>query len=90
MSVQIFNKLPALKEVRVHLCPKTSTSNAAREFINKYYSAIKKSNPDLPILVRECSGIEPKIWFRFSYGKEKSVSLSKMSSHEIAQLFENK
>lgn len=91
MSVQILKKLsPALKEVRIHLCPKTSTSNSTRQFIMQYYAGIKQKNPDLPILVRECTAIEPKIWFRFEYGKETSASLSKLSPDQIAELFKDK
>lgn len=91
MSVQILKKFtPALKEVRIHLCPRTPTSNATRQFITQYYAGIKKNNPALPILVRECTGIEPKIWFRFEYGKETSKPLANMSSDQIAELFKDK
>lgn len=91
MSVQILKKFtPALKEVRIHLCSKTSTSNATREFIDKYYLGIKQNNPTLPILVRECTGIEPKLWFRFEYGKEVSTSLTNLNTEQIAELFEDK
>lgn len=30
--------------------------------------ALKKANPDFPILIRECSGVQPKLWAR--YGKQ--------------------
>lgn len=26
---------------------------------------LKKANPDFPILIRECSGVQPKLWARF-------------------------
>lgn len=91
MSVQILKKLsPALKEVRIHLCPKTSTSNSTRQFVIQYYAGIKQKNPDLPVLVRECTAIEPKIWFRFEYGKEISVPLSNLTTDQIAELFKDK
>lgn len=38
-----------------------------REFIEQHYVTLKKANPDFPILIRECSGIQPKLWAR--YGK---------------------
>lgn len=38
-----------------------------REFIEKHYVTLKKANPNFPILIRECSGIQPKLWAR--YGK---------------------
>lgn len=40
-----------------------------REFIQKQYPAIKSANPTLPILIREVSGIEPKLYAR--YGNKK-------------------
>lgn len=36
-----------------------------REFIQKSYVPIKKENPNFPILIRECSGIQPCIWARY-------------------------
>lgn len=87
MSVQILQKFsPALKEIRIHLCPRGPTSNATRQFIDKYYVGIKKQNPDLPILVRECTGIEPMIWFRFEYNKEVNAPLNNLSADQIANL----
>ena len=38
-----------------------------REFIEKHYVGLKKVNPNFPFLIRECSGIEPRIYAR--YGK---------------------
>lgn len=91
MSVQILQKFsPALKEIRIHLCPRNATSNATRQFIDKYYVGIKRQNPDLPILVRECTGIEPKIWFRFEYNKETSASLNNLNADQIAKLVKEK
>ena len=91
MSVQLLKKLsPALKEVRIHLCPKGANSNATRQFIDKYYLGIKQNNPNLPILIRECTGVEPKVWFRFEYGRETSASLNNLSADQIAQVFKDK
>jgi NADH dehydrogenase (ubiquinone) 1 alpha subcomplex subunit 2 len=42
----------------------------SRNFLEKNYVDIKKGNPKFPILVRECSGIFPKMYAR--YGKKKS------------------
>jgi NADH dehydrogenase (ubiquinone) 1 alpha subcomplex subunit 2 len=55
---------PALKELRLHLCQKSAASAGVREFIEKHYIPIKTANPKFPILVRECSGITPKLWAR--------------------------
>lgn len=91
MSVQILKKFtPTLKEVRIHLCPKASSSNATRQFIQKYYTGIKQSNPSLPILIRECSGVDPKVWFRFEYGRETSAPLNNLNTDQIAELFKDK
>lgn len=38
-----------------------------REFVNKHYAQIKTANPKTPILIRECSGVQPRLWAR--YGK---------------------
>lgn len=52
---------------------------------------MKQSNPDTPILIREATGVQPKLWARYgmlcssykcivlieaAYGKEKSESLA--------------
>ncbi|XP_075236196.1 NADH dehydrogenase (ubiquinone) B8 subunit [Lycorma delicatula] len=65
-----------LKELRIHLCQKSPSSKGVREFIEKSYVPIKKENPKFPILIRECSGIEPIVWARYDYGEEKCVPLS--------------
>ena len=41
-----------------------------RDFIEKEYVGIKQENPSLPILIRECSNVEPKIYAR--YGKTQA------------------
>ncbi|CAD6999354.1 NADH dehydrogenase [ubiquinone] 1 alpha subcomplex subunit 2 [Ceratitis capitata] len=74
---------PKLKELRIHLCQKGETSKGAREFVEKFYPNLKKENPDLPILIRECSGIQPRLWARYALGKESSVPLTNQSAAEI-------
>merc|ERR1712001_391824 len=74
---------PALKELRLHLCQKSAASAGVREFVEKHYVPIKLANPQFPILVRECSGITPKLWARFGYGREESVDLSNKSAADI-------
>lgn len=87
MSVQILRQLtPTLKEIRIHLCPNSSASNGARQFVDKYYIKLKEKNPDLPILIRECTSIEPKMWLRFEYGRETSTSLNNLNPDQIAGL----
>jgi len=36
-----------------------------REFVNTNYLAIKTANPKFPLLVREATGVEPKVVARF-------------------------
>ena len=67
---------PALKEIRLHLCQKSAASAGVRSFMEKHYVPLKLANPKFPFLVRECSGITPKLWARFGYGREESVDLS--------------
>ena len=49
---------------------------ATRTFLKRAYPAMKKANPQTPILIREALGTEPKVWTRFGYGKERSESLT--------------
>lgn len=42
-----------------------------REFVKKNYGDIKTRNPTLPVLIRECSGVEPQLWAR--YGKQPPI-----------------
>lgn len=42
-----------------------------REFVQQFYVNIKKENPKLPILIRECSGVQPRLWTRM--GKTRSL-----------------
>lgn len=36
-----------------------------RNFVEQKYVALKKANPDLPILIRECSGVQARLWARY-------------------------
>ncbi|XP_009643460.2 NADH dehydrogenase [ubiquinone] 1 alpha subcomplex subunit 2, partial [Egretta garzetta] len=60
-----------------------------RDFIEQHYVALKKANPDFPILIRECSGVQPKLWARYEFGKEKSVPLNNLTVDEVAKALEN-
>uniref|UniRef100_A0A646QED0 NADH dehydrogenase [ubiquinone] 1 alpha subcomplex subunit 2 n=1 Tax=Hemiscolopendra marginata TaxID=943146 RepID=A0A646QED0_9MYRI len=74
---------PHLRELRIHLCQKSDASKGVREFIEKHYVPLKKNNPRFPILIRECSGVLPKIYARYEFGEEKSIPLSGLSSDEV-------
>ncbi|XP_034840956.1 NADH dehydrogenase [ubiquinone] 1 alpha subcomplex subunit 2-like [Maniola hyperantus] len=73
----------ALKELRIHLCQTSAPSAGVREFIQKHYVAIKKENPNFPVLIRECSGIQPRVWARYDKGSEKSAALTNLSSNDV-------
>lgn len=90
-NIKILQKVvPTLREIRIHLCPKTAKSNGVRQFVDKYYVGIKQNNPNLPILIRECTGVDPKVWFRFEYGQEMSAPLDNLNGDQIARLLEDK
>ncbi|KAM9373185.1 NADH dehydrogenase [ubiquinone] 1 alpha subcomplex subunit 2 [Phaethornis superciliosus] len=77
-----------LRELRIHLCQSSAGSRGVREFIEQHYVSLKKANPQFPILIRECSGVKPKLWARYEFGKEKSVSLDNLSVDEVAKALE--
>ena len=80
---------PVVKELRLHLCQKSATSEGARQFIEKFYVNIKKQNPTTPILIRECSNINPILWTRYEYGVEKQIPLTGMSADQVFNAVEN-
>lgn len=43
-----------------------------RNFVINSYKELKGANPTLPILVRECAGVEPKLWARFGARSSRS------------------
>ena len=39
--------------------------SSRREFIQQHYIQVKQKNPRLPFLIRECSGVEPRLYARY-------------------------
>ncbi|XP_076467876.1 NADH dehydrogenase [ubiquinone] 1 alpha subcomplex subunit 2-like [Babylonia areolata] len=78
-----------LKELRIHLCQKSQASKGVRDFIENHYVDMKKLNPTFPILVRECSNVQPKVFARFALGKETSLPLSNMDSQQVLRAVES-
>ncbi|KAK0420274.1 hypothetical protein QR680_014596 [Steinernema hermaphroditum] len=74
----------ALRELRIHLCQKSPASAGIRAFIENDYVALKKNNQNFPILIRECSGISPKIWARYERGVETSISVENATQQQVA------
>ncbi|XP_004697088.1 NADH dehydrogenase [ubiquinone] 1 alpha subcomplex subunit 2 [Echinops telfairi] len=79
----------ALREVRIHLCQRSPGSQGVRDFIEKKYVELKKTNPDLPILIRECSDVQAKLWARYAFGQEKNVSLNNLSADQVTRAVKN-
>ncbi|NWX57854.1 NDUA2 dehydrogenase, partial [Promerops cafer] len=77
-----------LRELRIHLCQRSAGSRGVREFIEQHYVTLKKANPNFPILIRECSGIQPKLWARYEFGKEKSIPLNNLTVDEVGKALE--
>nr|XP_019965310.1 PREDICTED: NADH dehydrogenase [ubiquinone] 1 alpha subcomplex subunit 2 [Paralichthys olivaceus] len=55
-----------------------------RDFVEQHYVTLKKSNPEFPILIRECSGVPARVWARYDFGKESSISVDNMSADQVA------
>ncbi|XP_073948849.1 NADH dehydrogenase (ubiquinone) B8 subunit isoform X2 [Choristoneura fumiferana] len=73
----------ALKELRIHLCQTSKQSAGVREFIQQNYVKIKHDNPGFPILIRECSGIQPRVWARYEKGREEMISLCDFTCDQV-------
>ncbi|NWS34158.1 NDUA2 dehydrogenase, partial [Polioptila caerulea] len=78
-----------LRELRIHLCQRSAGSRGVREFIEQHYVTLKKANPNFPILIRECSGIQPRLWARYEFGKEKSIPLNNLTVDEVGKALES-
>ncbi|KAK1394603.1 NADH-ubiquinone oxidoreductase B8 subunit [Heracleum sosnowskyi] len=74
-----------LKEIRFLFCQTSPLSSSTRSFVEKNYKDLKKVNPRLPILIRECSGTNPQLWARYDMGVEKGVRLDGMSEEQISR-----
>ncbi|KAF4523713.1 hypothetical protein B566_EDAN011577 [Ephemera danica] len=78
----------ALKELRIHLCQKSEQSKGVRDFVEKHYLDLKVSNPKFPILIRECSGVQPRVYARYDQGKEKSIPLTNLKAEDVLKQLE--
>ncbi|EFJ28496.1 hypothetical protein SELMODRAFT_89750 [Selaginella moellendorffii] len=71
------------RELRILFCQTSPGSETTRDYILKNYKQLKTLNPTLPILLRECSGIQPRLWIRYPYGVEQSATLDGLSVEQI-------
>ncbi|KAL9314160.1 hypothetical protein ACSQ67_019612 [Phaseolus vulgaris] len=78
-----------IKELRFLMCQSSSASSSARAFVEKNYKELKTLNPKLPILIRECSGVEPQLWARYDLGVEKGIRLEGLSEAQIFKALED-
>ncbi|KAF9515355.1 hypothetical protein BS47DRAFT_1376265 [Hydnum rufescens UP504] len=85
--MSIFTKAlsPAIREIRILCCQTAPASAGTREFILSTYPALKKSNPDLPVLIREAKGTPARVFARFERGVEKHVELDNLSATDVQQ-----
>uniref|UniRef100_A0A151RHZ6 NADH dehydrogenase [ubiquinone] 1 alpha subcomplex subunit 2 n=1 Tax=Cajanus cajan TaxID=3821 RepID=A0A151RHZ6_CAJCA len=61
-----------IKELRFLKCQSSPVSSSARSFVERNYKELKTLNPKLPILINECSGVEPQLWARYGINHLKS------------------
>ncbi|KAF1877336.1 hypothetical protein Lal_00012109, partial [Lupinus albus] len=78
-----------IKELRFLLCQSSPASSSARAFVEKNYKELKTLNPKLPILIRECKGVEPQLWARYDLGVEKGIKLEGLSEAQISKALED-
>ncbi|XP_047067211.1 NADH dehydrogenase [ubiquinone] 1 alpha subcomplex subunit 2-like [Lolium rigidum] len=78
----------SVKEIRFLFCQTSPASGPAREFVKKNYGDIKTHNPALPILIRECSGVQPQLWARYDMGVERCVHLDGLTEAQIDKKLE--
>ncbi|KAK4753659.1 hypothetical protein SAY87_001763 [Trapa incisa] len=76
--------LPDSEQKSPRLLPDSERKSfSARSFVEKNYRDLKTLNPKLPILIRECRGVEPQLWVRYDYGVEKGIHLDGLSEGQI-------
>ncbi|GAB0092418.1 NADH dehydrogenase [Sergentomyia squamirostris] len=79
---------PSVRELRLHLCQTGPESKGARDFVQNHYTKLKQENPKMPILIRECSGVQPRLWARYEMGQESSVALTNLKAEDILKQVE--
>ncbi|QPG75420.1 hypothetical protein FOA43_002774 [Brettanomyces nanus] len=75
-----------IRELRFLLSQTGESSKTLKSFLVKSYKPLKKANPDLPILIRECSGVQPTLVMRLEKGVEVKKNLNDLSESEIGEL----
>uniref|UniRef100_A0A8C9GXP9 Uncharacterized protein n=1 Tax=Piliocolobus tephrosceles TaxID=591936 RepID=A0A8C9GXP9_9PRIM len=73
-------------EVRIHLC---QCSPGSQGLHGETRRESEKTNPNLPILTRECPNLQPELWNHHTFGKEKNVSWYSFSPDQATRSLEN-
>ncbi|XP_077212363.1 NADH dehydrogenase [ubiquinone] 1 alpha subcomplex subunit 2-like [Tasmannia lanceolata] len=77
-----------LKELRFLYCQTSPASAPTREYVHRNYKELKTMNPTFPILIRECSGVEPQLWARYDTCVERYVRLDGLNEAQINKKLE--
>ncbi|CAB3407175.1 unnamed protein product [Caenorhabditis bovis] len=85
MSIRLTGGI--IRELRIHLCQTSPASAGVRAFVENEYVSLKKANPKFPILIREASGIVPRVFARYENGIERVASLENLSKEKVAVSF---
>ncbi len=85
---KFFQFSKSVKELRIHLCQSSEASKGVRSFIENNYVGLKKLNESTPILIRECSNVQPKLWARYEFGKESHLPLTNMNESQVMAALE--
>ncbi|GCB66706.1 hypothetical protein scyTo_0005012 [Scyliorhinus torazame] len=78
-----------LRDVRIHLCQTSTASQGTRDFIEQHGVALKKANPEFPIRIRECGGVQSKVWALYEFGSERNVPLDNLNPEQVAKALES-
>merc|ERR1712014_159919 len=61
----------------------SSSHDANRSFLTRAYPTMKHHNPHTPILIREAMNIQPRVFARYEFGKEKMADLQGLDDKAI-------
>ncbi|TMW64696.1 hypothetical protein Poli38472_011576 [Pythium oligandrum] len=73
----------AIQEVRFVACDTAQHSQGLRTFFRNNYAELKMLNPCTPLVYREAEEMQPFVYARFDWGKEKKVFVHNKSEDEI-------
>ncbi|ODQ82344.1 hypothetical protein BABINDRAFT_30156 [Babjeviella inositovora NRRL Y-12698] len=89
MSAAKFVLPVAVKELRFHLSQTGQASVPLRTFLTQHYPTLKKSNPNVPILIREAYSVPPSITARFEKGVESKQSVDGLTAAQVDATFKS-